>query len=361
MDQTIGRKFGWGLAVAGLAAVALVIIVIVPHRPSAAPDNAMAATGFVIGRVVDPNGKPVAGAQVGTSLQLAATANATVLHLSYADPPVVTGTDGAFRIPARTIAYTRALVARKDGLLGFAIRKEGSPAEIRLAEPAQLDVTAAKDFGTSRLVGADLMSGGSAVGYGSIEGHVSWAVPQGRFEVVLNNPEITEQKSSIAVTGPERQALAVTLQPAGWVRHLGRPAPAITPADLHNAHDVSPAALRGKWVLVDYWATWCVPCVREMPRLIAFYAAHEKDRGRFEIVAIHSPDGKSFAGIKPAYDRLVAKAWNGKGLPFPLVFDPTGETQKRWGVDAYPTTLLIDPQGRLVGAATIDDLARRIG
>jgi hypothetical protein len=98
-----------------------------------------------------------------------------------------------------------------------------------------------------------------------------------------------------------------------------------------------------------------------MPKVTAFYETHAKMRARFEIVAVHSvEEGESFEAIRPAYDRLVKNAWQGKPLPFPLVFDSTGSTQKRWGIEAYPTTLLVDPNGRLVGLSNIEDLARRL-
>jgi hypothetical protein len=60
------------------------------------------------------------------------------------------------------------------------------------------------------------------------------------------------------------------------------------------------------------------------------------------------------------YDAVAARSWGGKSLPFPLAFDATGATQKRWGIESYPTTLLIDPEGRLVGAGSIDDLAAKL-
>ncbi|MEO6580084.1 MAG: TlpA disulfide reductase family protein [Sphingomicrobium sp.] len=263
-------------------------------------------------------------------------------------------------MPAASISYTKSLVAKKGRLLGFSIRKGTGPSEIKLGEPGQLDLRLTKRFGSKESIGADLLKQGSAIAYGTVAGSAVFAVPQGAFDLMLAEAEIVQTTRPLVFAGPVRKTLALELQPTSWARNLGKPAPAFTPTDLRNAKSVDPEALRGKWVLVDFWATWCLPCVQEMPKIISFYNEHAKDRGRFEIVAVHSPDGKSFEAIQSAYRSLVTKTWAGKDLPFPLVFDATGATQKRWGVEAYPTTLLIDPQGRLVGAATIDDLAKRL-
>lgn len=326
-----------------------------------AASAAIPAEEVVSGRVIDAAGRPVAGAQVGTSFRFADTPEKMKLQISYADPPVLTDAKGGFSMPAAKISYTRAVVARKGKLIGFAMRNGTTSPQIRLTPAAHLDLTVVKRFGSQQRTGVDLVKDGSVLAYGNVTGRASWALPQGAFDLVLSQAEIRQTTRPIAFKGPQREAITVTPLPTSWAKNLGKPAPALTPTELRNARDVSPAALRGKWVLVDYWATWCMPCVQAMPKLIAFYAAHVKERDKFEIVAVYAPDGKSFAAIQPSYNNLIEKAWAGKSLPFPLVFDSSGATHQRWGVESYPTTLLIDPQGRLVGAATIDDLAKKIG
>ena len=100
----------------------------------------------------------------------------------------------------------------------------------------------------------------------------------------------------------------------------------------------------------------CQPCVVELQGIADFYRAHQTQRKSFEILAIHSPDGKSSASLKESLVKLEKEYWHGKPLPFPLLFDETGKTIRAWGIESYPTTLLIDPHGKLMGHASILDL-----
>jgi peroxiredoxin len=96
--------------------------------------------------------------------------------------------------------------------------------------------------------------------------------------------------------------------------------------------------LRGKVLLVNFWATTCAVCVAEMPRLVA---THEKYRARgFETLAVamkHDP---------PASVSMFAES---RRLPFGVVIDNTGAIAERYGpVRATPTTFLIDKRGAIV-------------
>jgi thiol-disulfide isomerase/thioredoxin len=337
------------------------LLAVLPSLPALGADA-------ITGTVVDTAGHPVAGAKVGSSFSLAATAAQTKVQLGYSTPAVMSDSTGRFRIPAdiaATIGYSNVLVAAgPDGSLGFAAKSSTAPTQIRLSAPARMTVKVAKRFGNQReSYGLDLLAHGSAVGYGAVTGGSGeFRVPQGSVQLILDDSESITVTKQLVLTASKPEQIGIELQPTLWARNIGKPAPALTPTDVHNwPGGKSFAMLRGKWVLVDFWATWCQPCVAEMPKLIRFYQEHAAERSRFEIVAIHSPDGKSFSGIHDAYEKLTQKVWSGQSLPFPLVFDSTGATHKRWGIEVYPTTLLLDPSGRLVGEGTIDDLARRAG
>lgn len=84
-----------------------------------------------------------------------------------------------------------------------------------------------------------------------------------------------------------------------------------------------------------------------MPRLIDFYERHSAERDRFEILAFHDGTAKTFEDLDKKTKEVQEKVWK-KPLPFPVLLDASGGTTKRWGVHAFPTTVLIDPDGKLV-------------
>ena len=97
------------------------------------------------------------------------------------------------------------------------------------------------------------------------------------------------------------------------------------------------ADLRSKVVLVNFWATWCVPCRMEMPALEALYQRY-KDAG-LVVLAINL-DTLSSASVE-AFVKEVA-------VTFPIVLDPAWSTAKLYQVRGLPTTYLIDRAGNVV-------------
>ena len=116
--------------------------------------------------------------------------------------------------------------------------------------------------------------------------------------------------------------------------------------------------LRGKVVLVEFWATSCTTCVGEMPSMVKTYDAFAP-KG-FDLVAV------SMSYDTPAYVKNFAVAGPAGRLPFPVAMDASGDVAKAFGnVRLTPTSFLIDRSGRIVkqyvGPPNMNELHTLIG
>lgn len=129
---------------------------------------------------------------------------------------------------------------------------------------------------------------------------------------------------------------------------LGRDAPQFRLPSLEGGGEVDSATYRDQIVVVNFWASWCVPCREEAPELEAFAG---RAAGR----------GVSLVGIVYNDDKDKAEEFRQRfGLSFPQAFDPGGRTAIDFGVYGVPETYVIDRQGKvmakLIGATTADAL-----
>lgn len=119
----------------------------------------------------------------------------------------------------------------------------------------------------------------------------------------------------------------------------GQPFPDFAEKDL-TGKPLSVGALKGKVVLVDFWATWCGPCVRELPSVIAAHSKYH-DQG-FEIVGI------SLDSDRAKLDAFLKK---NPGMTWPQYFDGEGWSNKlaqKYGVESIPFTVLIGADGKII-------------
>lgn len=113
--------------------------------------------------------------------------------------------------------------------------------------------------------------------------------------------------------------------------------PRITVAPVFEANTLDGRLLRldrslNKPVVLNFWATWCEPCIVEIPRL---QDAYESD----DVLVVGINGGED-----PAYLQDWTQAYN---ISFPIVIDQYGELQRLYRVRGFPTTLFIDEQGRV--------------
>ena len=120
----------------------------------------------------------------------------------------------------------------------------------------------------------------------------------------------------------------------------GQPPPALALKSwIGEEQDLS--KLKGKVVVVDFWATWCGPCMKAVPHNVTMFKAH-KDEGLM-IIGVHDS--------KRGFDKMPAVAKD-KGINYPLAVD-AGSSAKAYNVSFWPTYVVIDRKG-MVRAAGLD-------
>jgi thiol-disulfide isomerase/thioredoxin len=128
---------------------------------------------------------------------------------------------------------------------------------------------------------------------------------------------------------------------AGFDRsHRGSPIPDLTVSGL-DGKPVALASLKGKPLLVNLWATWCAPCVAELPTLDKLAGAQA---ATLRVVEISQDSGEDGSAAKK-----VKAFWESKNLAhLSTLIDPKGEASAKYAVTTLPTTIYYDAQGREV-------------
>ncbi len=148
---------------------------------------------------------------------------------------------------------------------------------------------------------------------------VAWSWTSERSD---SSPSGNGQVSSSYLVGSDAEAKA------------GHPAPNVRLLDLKGTARLV-SDLRGRPVLLNFWATWCGPCRTEVPRLIASATATD---AAFTVVGIN-------LGEPPADVRGFA---NDYGITYPVLLDPSGEAARRYDVTSAPVSVLVGADGRVL-------------
>jgi len=122
--------------------------------------------------------------------------------------------------------------------------------------------------------------------------------------------------------------------PKGIIRMDAREAPALVLSDMDgNPFDLS--KLKGHWVFVHFWASWCAPCRKEMPTIQATLREYEDSDLKFAIVNTAESEDAVFSFLGSIASELV-----------PLM-DTDGLVTERWQPRGLPSTFFVDPEGKL--------------
>jgi cytochrome c biogenesis protein CcmG, thiol:disulfide interchange protein DsbE len=123
------------------------------------------------------------------------------------------------------------------------------------------------------------------------------------------------------------------------------PAPAFALTRLDAPGKLALASLRGKVVVLNFWASWCAPCKSEAPRLEAAW-----QRYRQQGVVVLGVDGQDFSGDAKRFIRKHK-------ITYPNVHDGPGDVGTKYGVTGFPETYFVDRRGRLVGDRVVGEVS----
>ena len=115
----------------------------------------------------------------------------------------------------------------------------------------------------------------------------------------------------------------------------GRQVPDFTLKDI-NGKDLALSSLRGKYVVLDFWGSWCVWCIRGVPKMKEYY---QKYAGKFEILGIDCSD------TEEAWKAAVKE----HAMPWLHVYNPKdSELLTQFGIQGFPTKIILDGEGKIV-------------
>lgn len=130
---------------------------------------------------------------------------------------------------------------------------------------------------------------------------------------------------------------------------VGAPAPAFSLQRLTGDGDLSLRSLRGKTVVLNFFASWCGPCKREAPVLERLWKQDRLDH----LVVLGVDTGPDAAGDGRRFVRA-------HGITYPVVFDPNAGVANRYALPGLPVTYVLNPTGRIVGGRILGPVSEHV-
>lgn len=114
-----------------------------------------------------------------------------------------------------------------------------------------------------------------------------------------------------------------------------------------NEHTLSD--YKGKVVFLNFWATWCPPCKKEMPDIEALYKEYNLNQDEVVFLGVANPSSSQYPNNQDVGKNEIISFLDDNGYTFPTVFDETGEILQNYHISAFPTTFMIDKEGNILG------------
>ncbi len=114
-----------------------------------------------------------------------------------------------------------------------------------------------------------------------------------------------------------------------------------------NEHTLSD--YKGKVVFLNFWATWCPPCKKELPDIEELYQEYNLNQDEVAILGITNPSSSDYPKNSDVSIKEIQSFIEDNGYTFPTLFDETGEILRQYSISAFPTTFMIDIEGNIFG------------
>jgi thiol-disulfide isomerase/thioredoxin len=354
-------------------------------EPAPQPDVDPYYGGELTIRVVDSEGRPIEGAIAGfTGIRV----TDGTWHAACNVDAELTDADGLVQLPkGRNLLDEegRTLVAWHEdkkliGIIPVALAKPDAQGVATIPVASGCSVTGVLTCEELTKLGQSI---GWAIvyvhrgdlrplGYASEEQKFEFWLPPGEYELEAYGTKLHDVRRKIQID-PGQAALAIPAIDLPAVRSAlleGQPAPELREvAGWKNSEPLTLHDLRGKYVLLNFWGHWCGPCVSHMPRLFEAYERYSRDE--LEIIGVHVGGKDESVESAEQLDKLLAEIrteyWTGRDVPFPVALCSSTETPHHgttsparsvaaadYGVVGYPTTILIDREGRVIGVSEVD-------
>ena len=151
--------------------------------------------------------------------------------------------------------------------------------------------------------------------------------------------------------GQSGQAPGSTDETTAAEEEEATPAPDFTLTDQYgNTHTLSD--YKGKTVFLNFWATWCGPCQREMPEIQELYERYGKNEGDLIVLGVANPTTDENPNNSDVSQEEVEQFLTDHGYTFPVVMDTTSDVFYQYMIRSFPTTFMIDKDGNVFGYAS---------